>query len=49
MITLNLKWLNFLFGAIGVVGIWLTTHSWPALIFGFIGAIHIDYKLNKQK
>jgi hypothetical protein len=44
-----LKPLNWLLFAIGMAGLWLTTHSWQALLFGWVASLHISVRVKSLK
>lgn len=36
--------ISFGLGVLGMTMLWRTTHSWPAMGWGFVAAIHISHK-----
>lgn len=42
----ELPLLNFLLGVAGLLGVWITTHSWYAVGWAFVAALHIRIKIN---
>jgi len=40
-----MKGLNWLLFAIGMTGLWLTTHSWVALLWCLVASIHVTVRL----
>lgn len=41
--------LNGLFFAIGMVGVWVVTHSWWALLWTWVAALHFTLEAEKPR
>lgn len=38
--------INFMLGAIGMIGVWITTENWWAMLWAFIATLHFTKEKN---
>lgn len=38
----SLSIVNYMFGFLGLIGVWMVTHSWLALLLTLIASIHVS-------
>lgn len=41
--------LNAIFGVVGLIGVWFTTHNLFAVFWAAVAAIHIEFQVRKQQ